>query len=229
MAPAATSTRSRLLRAALKLFRRHGYHGTGINEILALAEVPKGSMYHHFPGGKEEVACEVVRQLAGGVVALVEAHAGAAGTPERVRRVGAALAETLARTRHELCALFAAFVAERESAPKLAAAVSEAYAAMQAPLASALVAEGRAPAEAARTAQLVVMLLEGGSLVAAAQGAPAAFALAVDQAARLCEAPPPAGVPPRAPRAAKTSKAAKAAKAAKPAATRPRATTKRPA
>jgi len=44
------STRDRLVQAATRLFRQRGYDGTGLTEILTEAGVPKGSLYHHFPG-----------------------------------------------------------------------------------------------------------------------------------------------------------------------------------
>ena len=37
----------------LGALRRKGYHGVGLNELLADANAPKGVLYHHFPGGKE--------------------------------------------------------------------------------------------------------------------------------------------------------------------------------
>ena len=43
-----------------KLLRRQGYHGTGLNQIVAEAAAPKGSMYFHFPGGKEQLVAEAV-------------------------------------------------------------------------------------------------------------------------------------------------------------------------
>ncbi|MFN5881268.1 MAG: TetR/AcrR family transcriptional regulator, partial [Burkholderiales bacterium] len=36
--------------------RTRGYHGVGLNELLAAAQAPKGVLYHHFPGGKAELA-----------------------------------------------------------------------------------------------------------------------------------------------------------------------------
>jgi TetR/AcrR family transcriptional regulator, lmrAB and yxaGH operons repressor len=49
-------TRDRLIAAAALLFRQKGYHATGLAEILLVADAPKGSLYHHFPEGKADLA-----------------------------------------------------------------------------------------------------------------------------------------------------------------------------
>ncbi len=59
--PVSTSTRDRILYAAAELFRRQGYAGTGLNQIVAEAQAPFGSLYHHFPGGKQQLAEDVIR------------------------------------------------------------------------------------------------------------------------------------------------------------------------
>lgn len=56
-------TRERLIRSAVYHFQQMGYHGTGITAILQRAGAPKGSFYHHFPGGKEEVAVAALSWL----------------------------------------------------------------------------------------------------------------------------------------------------------------------
>jgi TetR/AcrR family transcriptional repressor of lmrAB and yxaGH operons len=59
MAPRGES-RKRTVATAAELFRRQGYNGTGINQILNESGTPKGSLYFHFPGGKTELAIEAV-------------------------------------------------------------------------------------------------------------------------------------------------------------------------
>ncbi|MBA2579705.1 MAG: TetR/AcrR family transcriptional regulator [Thermoleophilaceae bacterium] len=54
-------TRDRILDATGQLFRRHGYTGTGLKQVVAAAHAPFGSLYHHFPGGKEQLGGEVIR------------------------------------------------------------------------------------------------------------------------------------------------------------------------
>ena len=56
-----TDTRQRLVTAGADLFRHQGYAGTGVKQIVTAAQAPFGSMYHHFPGGKEELGAEAIR------------------------------------------------------------------------------------------------------------------------------------------------------------------------
>ena len=51
-----------MIRTAASLFRAQGYHATGLNQVLAEGGLPKGSLYFHFPGGKEQLAVESVQR-----------------------------------------------------------------------------------------------------------------------------------------------------------------------
>ncbi|PCH47323.1 MAG: hypothetical protein COC23_02075 [Hyphomicrobiales bacterium] len=53
----------KLVRTAVLLFQARGYHAVGVSEILTKAGVPKGSLYHHFPDGKEALAAAAVEWL----------------------------------------------------------------------------------------------------------------------------------------------------------------------
>ncbi len=71
-------TRERILYASAELFRRRGYAATGLKEVLARADAPFGSLYHHFPQGKEQLADEVLRVGGAFFLALFEQVADAA-------------------------------------------------------------------------------------------------------------------------------------------------------
>ena len=58
----ATNTRERILDVTAEMFRRYGYTGTGLKQVVASANAPFGSLYHHFPGGKEQLGAEVIRR-----------------------------------------------------------------------------------------------------------------------------------------------------------------------
>jgi AcrR family transcriptional regulator len=59
-----SDTRARMIEGATELFRQRGYSGTGFRDVVALTGAPRGSIYHHFPGGKAELAGEVIRTYA---------------------------------------------------------------------------------------------------------------------------------------------------------------------
>ena len=66
------STRDRLVFAATRLFRQRGYDGTGLAEVLSEAGVPKGSLYHHFPAGKADLACAAADWTAAEIVRVID-------------------------------------------------------------------------------------------------------------------------------------------------------------
>jgi TetR/AcrR family transcriptional regulator, lmrAB and yxaGH operons repressor len=182
----APDTRARILSAALRLFRKRGYHGAGLNDILEMANAPKGSLYHHFPDGKEEIGVAVVTEITRNILMLF-ASSRARTTAAVVLQAGEQMSHTIERTNHELCTLFTAFLAERSTSPKLGLAVANAYAEMTEAIQTRLLADGMKPRLAKDRATAVVMLLEGGAMIAQAQQSVAPFRLAVKHAAALCE------------------------------------------
>jgi TetR/AcrR family transcriptional repressor of lmrAB and yxaGH operons len=59
-----SSARENMLTAAAGLFRVRGYEGIGIAELLEKSGAPRGSLYFHFPGGKEQIGAEVINGFA---------------------------------------------------------------------------------------------------------------------------------------------------------------------
>ncbi|HEX4885839.1 MAG TPA: TetR/AcrR family transcriptional regulator, partial [Casimicrobiaceae bacterium] len=69
--PRTSGTRARLLAAAVMLLRRSGLAGAGINEIVRESGAPKGSVYHHFPQGKEQIVTEALALHGSAVTAFI--------------------------------------------------------------------------------------------------------------------------------------------------------------
>jgi AcrR family transcriptional regulator len=57
-----TPTKERIIEASAELMRRQGYSATGLKQIVTAARAPFGSIYHFFPGGKEEIGVEAIRR-----------------------------------------------------------------------------------------------------------------------------------------------------------------------
>ena len=95
----APATRERLLYATAELFRRQGYAGTGLKQVVSEANAPFGSLYHHFPGGKRQLGEEVIRGAGAFFQVLVTAVYDEEDAPESsVRAVFEGAAETLSAT-----------------------------------------------------------------------------------------------------------------------------------
>jgi TetR/AcrR family transcriptional repressor of lmrAB and yxaGH operons len=159
----ASDTRHRLIRTTSRLLRKQGYGATGLNQVMAEAQAPKGSMYFHFPGGKEELAAAAVDYFAERVTQRLENGLAAGDT------VGEAVAtffdeyiEHLDRTGFsEGCAVATVALDAASAHEALAAATGRALRGWIDRFAEALEAEGRSPAEAHRLATLIVAAIEG--------------------------------------------------------------------
>jgi TetR/AcrR family transcriptional repressor of lmrAB and yxaGH operons len=57
-----STARQQILQTTCTLLDKQGYHGTGLNEIVKESGSPKGSLYHYFPEGKEQIVAEAVIQ-----------------------------------------------------------------------------------------------------------------------------------------------------------------------
>ena len=93
------STKDRIIDASAELFGRQGYAGTGLKQIVTAADAPFGSIYHFFPGGKEQLGGAVIRWSGQLYEDLVMSVWDAAPDPvTAVSDVFAGAAETLRQT-----------------------------------------------------------------------------------------------------------------------------------
>lgn len=161
-------TRSRLITVATRLFQQRGYHAIGLAEILALSETPKGSLYHHFPGGKQELgeAC-IHRNAEASLAALDKVSATGLDIIGFLRNLSDVTAAWLQRTDWLDGSLLAAIGQEQGGANSpLGEAVRIAYQRIEMRLARWLMAEGVAVARARDMAATIIASQEGALVLA---------------------------------------------------------------
>ncbi|WP_280305194.1 TetR/AcrR family transcriptional regulator, partial [Nocardia abscessus] len=66
-----TSTQERLVTATAELMRTQGYAGTSVKQITVAARAPMGSLYHHFPEGKPQIAAAALRTSGAAYIQLL--------------------------------------------------------------------------------------------------------------------------------------------------------------
>ena len=73
-------SRSRMVRSAAHLFGSRGVNGTSFSDVLVASGAPRGSIYHHFPGGKRQLTEDAIRWTSTEILAYLESFPG--GSPE---------------------------------------------------------------------------------------------------------------------------------------------------
>lgn len=92
-------TRARMLETTARLLQHRGYHGTSLSEVLAESGAPRGSLYFHFPGGKDQLVLEATRAAVEEVTRELRETLSTAETPAvGVRRFVEAAASILEET-----------------------------------------------------------------------------------------------------------------------------------
>jgi TetR/AcrR family transcriptional regulator, lmrAB and yxaGH operons repressor len=131
--PRPSDARSRLIRVAAALFRQRGYDGIGLAEILQASGAPKGSFYHHFPAGKEQLAEACIAHAGEQVGALIDAAmADAPDFAAGVRRLVQGIADWFERSGfREGCPITSIALATVPQSPAHTAAVQAAFAGWQ--------------------------------------------------------------------------------------------------
>jgi len=186
----ATETRQRMIETAARLFQRDGYCATSWRSLVSEAGTPWGSIHHHFPGGKEELGLAAVNAGSDAVAALIE-HCFSDGpdAPSAIARWFALSAELLMNSAYTAgCPVATLALETATSSQTMHQATKRAFDRWQDLLAAELRKAGAAPSDAYEAAATVLVLLEGGLLLARVQAAPRALHLAGVQAVAVTRA-----------------------------------------
>ena len=160
-----------MIEGAKELVRLHGFGATSFKDVWEHTQTPRGSVYFHFPGGKEELGGEVVASALEVLVAMVHAAGAETRTPETlIKRLARKLADRLEVSGYsEGCPIAAVAVEMSASSPALREAASHAFSKWADALAQELESKGLSAAHARRAARVVVAALEGALIVSKAQ------------------------------------------------------------
>jgi TetR/AcrR family transcriptional repressor of lmrAB and yxaGH operons len=164
------SARDAFIDTTAQLLRRQGYTGTGLNEIVARSGAPKGSLYFHFPGGKEQLALAAM-QRAGGQ--LRDAIAAILGSSDDLGEALARLLDTLAAglersDYRDGCPIATVALELASDSETLRAGACTAFESWLEPLEQRLTAAGLAAPLARRRALHVLAAIEGALILARA-------------------------------------------------------------
>lgn len=164
-------TRARLVESMLALIQIRGYAGTGLMAVAEHAHAPKGSLYFHFPDGKESLGAAAVELAAQTFEQLIADAAQEERTPGRiVHRVIEALIDLLTTSDFQLgCPVSVVTLETSAESDRLRASCAAAFESWIAPVAAFLVDNG-APADLARErATVLVSTVEGAVILSRAQ------------------------------------------------------------
>lgn len=164
-------SRERLIDATASLLRRQGYAATGLAQIVDEAQAPKGSLYFHFPGGKEELAAAALERAAERWRVAIDAVLAAEAEPAAALRgvVDVMAAELSASRFADGCPLATVALEVSSGDSGLATLCRVSFDRWLGVIAAKLVDAGRSPRDADDEALFVLSALEGALLLSQVQ------------------------------------------------------------
>lgn len=174
--PRPDRSRAALVDSAGLLFRRQGYAATGVNQILELADVKAGSLYHHFPDGKQQLAAAVVERAGADIERrLRELLDSGAPVTDIVDGWIDVMAAGLASDQRDGCPIEPIATESVHASAAVRAASAAAFDGWSRAVSDRLRRDGWPSSQAAQTALAVIALVEGALILSRTTGDPAAL------------------------------------------------------
>jgi AcrR family transcriptional regulator len=166
-------TDQRIVRSMAELLRVQGYAATGIQQLARAAGAPTGSIYHHFRGGKREVAAAALRQSGAAYIQLLPMLLDQyADLATAIEAAFAAAADDIAHTGWATMCPVATVAGEiADTEPELRQAAAEVIASWVEEGSRYLAGRGLSDNDARAAMYALLAALEGGFLLARAQHA----------------------------------------------------------
>lgn len=167
--PPQSDARVRMIQSAALLFRERGVRGTAFADVLEHSGAPRGSVYHHFPGGKQQLAEEATQFagefIAAGIVAALEDDDPIAA----IDTFASSWIDVLRDSDYAAGCPIAAAALDGDEAPGARDLAGVAFKRWERLIADALVGQGVPRDRARSTATLAIAAIEGGIVLARAQ------------------------------------------------------------
>lgn len=164
----ARDTRQAMVLAAVELLREHGADGVTLDALLTRSGAPRGSIYHHFPGGRAQILDEAI-QLAGDAIAGLIAGSAADGPVAVLDRFTAFWRKTLQDSDFAAgCPVVSVSVSAEPGSP-LVAHAEGIFVRWTALLCDCFVADGLGADGAARLATMSLAAIQGAIVMCRAQ------------------------------------------------------------
>ncbi len=176
--------RAAMIDGAISLMRERGVAATSFADVLARSGAPRGSIYHHFPGGKTQLVEEATVAASKWVGTGIERILHASDTVGALRALVDIWRTGLEESRYEQgCPIAAAALGTERGARVIAGASFDSWCTL---LTTKLSGEGVPDERAGSIATLIVSALEGALILAQAQESSAPLDAVVDELEVLC-------------------------------------------
>ena len=188
--PRKTDSKDRMIDSARRLFREHGYLGTALSDVVTESAAPRGSIYFHFPGGKEELATEVTLLHAADAIAKINRAAATTSTAAQLVAafVGRERDDLVTSNYREGCALAPIVLESTPASDHLSDATRRAFQDLITTLASRLTEKGLSHDRAAQLATNVWTSVEGALILSRVLRSPEPFDTAITLLTATAEA-----------------------------------------
>ena len=163
-----SDARERMIRSAMLLFRERGIEGTSFADVIEHSGAPRGSIYHHFPGGKAELAEETTRYAGELIAAGLAAALSEEDPATALGRFVDGWRSVLTDSDFAGCPVVAAGL-EGDRSPAARDRAADVFRSWQDLLADAIAGQGVAPERAASIATMAVSSIEGAIVLSRAE------------------------------------------------------------
>jgi TetR/AcrR family transcriptional repressor of lmrAB and yxaGH operons len=179
-----------MLKTTARLLQHRGYHGTSLNDILDESGAPRGSLYFHFPGGKEQLVIEATKLTIDETTEWLSSTLASADSPAEATRLylEAAAMLTVESDYTFGCPVAPLILDANAGLPELAALCRQAFEVWTALLRDGYERSGVPPQRALALALLASASLEGGLLMARAYRDPAPLNIIAAELERIVSA-----------------------------------------